>query len=77
VDIYASLVSNAIAEAIMIGRGGEHITTVGTDARRQISALLAPGASGTQGEGAQGVQRDPRPLTGWVSEAASHDRHKY
>ncbi|NLA28931.1 MAG: GTPase Era [Propionibacterium sp.] len=40
-DIYASLVVERDSQKpIMIGRGGEHIKQVGTDARRQISTLL-------------------------------------
>lgn len=66
-DIYASLVVERDSQKpIMIGRGGEHIKQVGTDARRQISALLGhPSASGPQGEGAQGVaarSQTPQPV---------------
>ena len=40
-DIYASLIVERDSQKpIMIGRRGEHIKQVGTDARKQISALL-------------------------------------
>ena len=40
-DIFASLIVERDSQKpIMIGKGGAHIKQVGTDARRQITALL-------------------------------------
>ena len=63
-DIYASLVVERDSQKpIMIGRGGEHIKQVGTDARRQISALLGtPVHLDLKVKVLKEWQRDPRHL---------------